>query len=147
MHLPILWNIYTLMYINPQTLRLESQRRKTSLTGHALSRCYCWWTKSCTNKDDDYPIISRVLTIPGGCLGFCPSTVCWWICQSMIFSWFTIRWTPFSSGGQSIIGLEKHSDSQAFIRAENFGNSGYKISQGVKATTFSGVPTNSMKSN
>ena len=36
--------------------------------------CYCWWTKSCTTKDDDYPIISRVLTIPGGA-GFCPSTV------------------------------------------------------------------------
>ena len=28
-----------------------------------------------TTKDDDYPIIYRVLTIPGGCLGFCPSTV------------------------------------------------------------------------
>ena len=35
---------------------------------------YCWWTKSCTTKDDDYPIIYRVLTIPGGA-GFCPSTV------------------------------------------------------------------------
>ena len=32
--------------------------------------CYCWWTKSCTTKDDDY----RVLTIPGGA-GFLPSTV------------------------------------------------------------------------
>ena len=36
-----------------------------------------WWTKSCTTKDDDYPIIYRVLTIPGGA-GFCPSTVWWW---------------------------------------------------------------------
>ena len=35
---------------------------------------YCWWTKSCTTKDDDSPIIYRVLTIPGGA-GFCPSTV------------------------------------------------------------------------
>ena len=35
---------------------------------------YCWWTKSCNTKDDDYPIIYRVLTIPGGA-GFCPSTV------------------------------------------------------------------------
>ena len=35
---------------------------------------YCWWTKSCTTKDDEYPIIYRVLTIPGGA-GFCPSTV------------------------------------------------------------------------
>ena len=35
---------------------------------------YCWWKKSCTTKDDDYPIIYKVLTIPGGA-GFCPSTV------------------------------------------------------------------------
>ena len=35
---------------------------------------YCWWTKSCSTKDDYYPIIYRVLTIPGGA-GFCPSTV------------------------------------------------------------------------
>ena len=35
---------------------------------------YCWWTKSCTTKDDDYPIIYRVLTIPGGA-GFLPSRV------------------------------------------------------------------------
>ena len=48
----------------------------------AISNCkplyiYGWWTKSCTTKDDDYPImhiIYRVLTIPGGA-GFCPSTV------------------------------------------------------------------------
>ena len=37
---------------------------------------YCWWTKSCTTKDDEYPIIYRGLYIPGGCLGFRPSTVC-----------------------------------------------------------------------
>ena len=35
---------------------------------------YGWWTKSCTTKDDDCPIVYRVLTIPGGA-GFCPSTV------------------------------------------------------------------------
>ena len=35
---------------------------------------YCWWTKSCTTKDDDDPIIYGVLYIPGGA-GFCPSTV------------------------------------------------------------------------
>ena len=28
---------------------------------------YSWWTKSCTTKDDDYPIIYRVLTIPRWC--------------------------------------------------------------------------------
>ena len=35
---------------------------------------YCWWTKSCTTKDADYPITYRVWTIPGGA-GFLPSTV------------------------------------------------------------------------
>ena len=35
-------------------------------------RWYCWWTKSCTTKDVDYPIIYRVFTIPGGA-GFCPT--------------------------------------------------------------------------
>ena len=35
---------------------------------------YCWWTKSCTTKDDDYPIIYGVLIIPGGA-GFRPPTV------------------------------------------------------------------------
>ena len=39
-----------------------------------LNETYCWWTKSCTTKDDYYPIIHRVLTIPGGA-GFHPSTV------------------------------------------------------------------------
>ena len=29
-------------------------------------RWCCWWKKSCTTKDDDYPIIYRVLYIPGG---------------------------------------------------------------------------------
>ncbi len=43
--------------------------------GIAVSLRYCWWLKSCTTKDDDYPIIYRVLTLPGGCLGFQPSTV------------------------------------------------------------------------
>ena len=45
------------------------------LTAKAPFGCYCWWTKSCTTKDDDYPIIYRFLTIPGG-PGFLPSTVC-----------------------------------------------------------------------
>ncbi len=36
---------------------------------------YCWWKKSCTSCYVAYPIIYRVLNIPGGCLGFLPSTV------------------------------------------------------------------------
>ena len=39
-----------------------------------FSWSYCWWTKSCTTKYDDNPIIYRVLTIPNGA-GFLPSTV------------------------------------------------------------------------
>ena len=53
---------------------------------------YCWWTKSCTTKDDDYPIIYRVLTIPGGA-GFRPPTV--WKRHGRDFvedRWFEERW-------------------------------------------------------
>ena len=35
---------------------------------------YCWWKKSCTSWYGKYPIIYRVLYIPGGA-GFLPSTV------------------------------------------------------------------------
>ena len=35
---------------------------------------YCWWTKSCTSWYGEYPIVYRVLYIPGGA-GFRPSTV------------------------------------------------------------------------
>ena len=31
---------------------------------------YCWWTKSCTTKDDDYPIIYKVLTNLNWLTGF-----------------------------------------------------------------------------
>ena len=44
---------------------------------HSGNLTYYWWTKSCTIKDDDYPIIYRFLTIPGGA-GFLPSTVAGW---------------------------------------------------------------------
>ena len=37
----------------------------------------CWWKKSCTSWYDKYPIIYRVLYIPGG-VGFLPSTVLSW---------------------------------------------------------------------
>ena len=39
------------------------------------SRWYCWWKKSCTSWYGKYPIVYKVLYIPGGCLGFLPSTV------------------------------------------------------------------------
>ena len=46
------------------------------------------------SKDDDYPLISRVLTIPGGA-GFCPSTVALMFGYSMggqITGIFFLRW-------------------------------------------------------
>ena len=49
---------------------------------------YCWWTKSCTTKDDNYPIIYGVLTIPGGA-GFRPSTV--WMASDPLGSSFLGR--------------------------------------------------------
>ena len=56
--------------------------------GHAGTRVnfletYCWWKKSCTSWYVlvVYPIIYRVLYIPGGCLGFLPSTAPW------VFEW------------------------------------------------------------
>ena len=48
---------------------------------------YCWWTKSCTTKDDDYPIIYWVLTIPGGA-GFRPSTVCYLTIKVVLRNWW-----------------------------------------------------------
>ena len=47
---------------------------KSSIVSMDKTVASCWWLKSCTTKDDDYPIIYRVLTIPGGA-GFQPSTV------------------------------------------------------------------------
>ena len=66
---------------------------------------YCPWTKSCTTKDDDYPIIYRVLTIPGGCLGFRPPTVVTtsrqlrfhllWIRKTVFGCIFFASWDPW----------------------------------------------------
>ena len=36
---------------------------------------YCWWKKSCTSWEVVSAIIFREFYIPGGCLGFLPSTV------------------------------------------------------------------------
>ena len=47
----------------------------TSLLNACFTPSPYWrWLKSCTTKDDDYPIIYRVSYIPGGA-GFLPSTV------------------------------------------------------------------------
>ena len=62
--------------------RLDSFQHRVAFFSQSFSRIpriktrnyYCWWLKSCTTKDDDYPIIYRVLTIAGGA-GFLPSTV------------------------------------------------------------------------
>ena len=49
-------------------------------TGYQSPVSYCWWKKSCTSWYGKYPIIYRVLYIPGGA-GFCPSTVSLYIHQ------------------------------------------------------------------
>jgi len=60
---------------------------------------YCWWTKSCTTKDDDYPIVYRGLTIPDGA-GFCPSTVSvtYPLAKVLLSRWFFLfpRWVMWS---------------------------------------------------
>ena len=58
---------------------------------------YCWWLKSCTTKDDDYPIIYRVSTIPGGA-GLQPSTV-WNVdfCPNLMGNDFTFGNTELES--------------------------------------------------
>ena len=50
-------------------------KKMTTKPWHQMNP-YCWWLKSCTTKDDDYPIICMVSYIPGGAR-FQPSTV-WW---------------------------------------------------------------------
>ena len=58
----------------PPSPRSDGKRSRYHHRSKRFVSYCCWWTKSCTTKDDDYPIIYRVLTIPGGA-GFCPSTV------------------------------------------------------------------------
>ena len=53
----------------------ELQKRKTYTKRWGM--VLLMFPKSCTTTDDDYPIVYTLLIIPGGCLGFCPSTV-WW---------------------------------------------------------------------
>ena len=66
----------------PQGWSCQIQRKSGRSCSHR--KCieimrYGWWTKSCTTKDDDYPMNYRVLTIPGGA-GIRPSTVSWDYC-------------------------------------------------------------------
>ena len=81
-------------------------------------KSYCWWTKSCTTNDDDYPIIYRVLTIPGGA-GFCPSTVCgsnMWIhqfCSNNFFATFVDAELPCNTLFHAMSKLQKTSFSSA----------------------------------
>ena len=39
------------------------------------SKWYGWWMKFCTSWYGKYPIVYKVLYIPGGCLEFLPTTV------------------------------------------------------------------------
>ena len=53
-----------------------SQKEHIYSSNHPFSCATVDRQKSCITKDDDYPIIYKALTIPGGCLGFRPSAVC-----------------------------------------------------------------------
>ena len=64
---PPRWSSGRHLWLQSHTCDLKHPKKQRNCT-------YCWWTKSCTTKDDYYPIIYRVLTIPGGA-GFRPSTV------------------------------------------------------------------------
>ena len=82
-----------------------------------LGYLYCWWTKSCTTKDDHYPNIYSVSTIPGGA-GFLPSTV---FLETPIYlfilasftasggafghTFWTARWTQGLRGKEDIINF------------------------------------------
>jgi len=59
-HINILWLTSNILK------RKDSPPTKNKHTGNTHTHnTYRWWTKSCTTKDDDYPIIYKVLTIPG----------------------------------------------------------------------------------
>ena len=66
---------------------------------------YGWWKKSCTSWYGKYPIIYSVLCIPGGCLGFLPSTVstCY---QHSNAQQFPATWIPNFDSGGSYVALE-----------------------------------------
>ena len=96
----------------------------TSLFQVQNPNSYCWWTKSCTTKDDDYPIVYRILTIPGGG-GFLPSTVA---CGSNpSISWLPALWVGRSwstnwreTGGRCVTSVFTHCVSQCVWRIVPF---------------------------
>ena len=52
----------TSVFAIPQDALDENQDVQRQIRAH-----YCWWTKSCTTKDDDYPIIYRNFNHPRWC--------------------------------------------------------------------------------
>ena len=79
---------------------------------------YCWWTKSCTTKDDDNPI--RVLTIPGGA-GFRPSTV-----RMYQIYQYTYFWTPKPWRWKGFFSIFSPKNKGFFsLNGEGFGPSGF----------------------
>ena len=82
------WGAGRRLVLHPPCQRFQSQVQEES-AGRAFEmeaeifthlksgKAYCWWTKSCTSWNGSisvYPIIYKVLYIPGGA-GFRPSTV------------------------------------------------------------------------
>ena len=75
----------------------QKQRGSYSIRFHGKYVCYLmwygWWTKSCTSWYSKYPIIYRVLYIPGGA-GFLPPTV---LGYPPIFSNIAGIWWPIEA--------------------------------------------------
>ena len=80
------------------TVWSKSLRQATTMQS-CMGQC-CWWKKSCTSWYVVCPIIYRVLHIPGGCLGFLPSTV-WGKDPNAVFScgidFCQMFWQEFTS--------------------------------------------------
>ena len=78
-----------------------------SSIGHlfAPTFTYCWWKKSFTSWYREYPIISKVLYIPGGA-GFLPSTV---------WRSFTIQRFRMTFGSTSLVDRDLFGDADPVI--------------------------------
>ena len=103
--------------------RSRSMRGAALDEGSATKNYYGWWKKSgrFTSWYGKYPLIYRVLYIPGGCLGFLPSTV--WLQRitirlllqivllrsvSLYFGKSFGVWTWINPGEVSIGGIQNH---------------------------------------
>ena len=87
------WMKYQVNKWQPSSLERECHQYTKAITTPFTSWkhiSYCWWKKSCTSRCSRYPIIYKVLYIPGGA-GFLPTTVylihIFWQIQSTVSIW------------------------------------------------------------